>query len=124
MTTAEARRLYAGISAAFSRLSDDPEIADRRHQERRPAEAIPVEFVVLGYPILDAPLLPADADDTGPARRPTPAAMASAALPLVTPPLAAPWIPRPRGSWRQDRGARKCQTPEAQWQSRITEQNR
>jgi predicted transcriptional regulator len=62
---AEARRLYAIISEAFSQLADDPEIAGRRVPDRRPADAFPVEFVLLGYPVLDSPLLPADggADD-------------------------------------------------------------
>jgi helix-turn-helix protein len=57
---AEARRLYAMISEAFSRLADDPEIADRRDPDRRPADAVPVEFVLLGYPVLDSPLLLGD----------------------------------------------------------------
>jgi Helix-turn-helix domain len=59
LTSAEARRLYEEISAAFERLSADREIAGRRHPERRPADAVPVEFVLLGYPVLDSPPRPA-----------------------------------------------------------------
>jgi Helix-turn-helix domain len=63
---ADARRLYAMISEAFTQLADDPEIASRRHPDRRPADALPVEFVLLGYPVLDSPLVPeADADAGG-----------------------------------------------------------
>jgi hypothetical protein len=65
VTPAEARRLYAEISEAFSRLSEVPDIASRRDPERRPADAFPVEFVLLGYPILDSPMLP-DASDAVP----------------------------------------------------------
>ena len=62
VTPAEARRLYDEISAAFSRLSADRALIDRRNPERRPADAVPVEFVLLGYPVLDSPLLPDPGD--------------------------------------------------------------
>jgi hypothetical protein len=64
VTPAEARRLYEEISAAFSRLSADRALIDRRNPERRPAGAVPVEFVLLGYPVLDSPLLPDAGDGT------------------------------------------------------------
>jgi hypothetical protein len=63
VTPAEARRLYEEISAAFSRLSADRALIDRRNPERRPAGAVPVEFVLLGYPVLDSPLLPDAGED-------------------------------------------------------------
>ena len=64
VTPAEARRLYAQISEAFSELADDPDIAARRLPGHRPADAIPIEFVLLGYPVLDSPMLPdPDADE-------------------------------------------------------------
>ncbi len=64
VTPAEARRLYAQISAAFSELADDPDIAARRLPGHRPADALPIEFVLLGYPVLDSPMLPdPDADE-------------------------------------------------------------